>query len=112
MTHYLAELYTPKPEWLALDPIDRNRFFEAVGAGMTELSALGVEAIAFGETDAAKLQPAPQRFFAIWRFPNEAALDALLSGIAASGWHDYFETINAAGPGTDLPGHVAQLAAV
>ena len=32
------------------------------------------------------------------RFPDEAALDALL-------------TINAAGTGTDLPGHLAQLAA-
>lgn len=112
MSHYLAELYTPKPAWLALDPIDRNRFFEAVSAGMAELSALGVEAIALGETDATKLHPAPQRFFAIWRFPDEAALDALLSGIAASGWHDYFETINAAGLGTDLPGHLAQLVAV
>jgi hypothetical protein len=33
-----------------------------------------------------------------------AAMNALVSGIAASGWHDYFETINAAGPGVDLNG--------
>ena len=111
MAHYLAELYTPKPAWLALDAAGRQAFFEAIGAGMAALSALGVEAIALGETDATKIHPAPHRFFAIWRFPDDAALEALLQGIAASGWHDYFDTINAAGPGTDLSGHLAQLAA-
>jgi hypothetical protein len=60
---------------------------------------------------ATKIYPAPYRFFAIWRFPDNAALDALLQGIAACGWHDYFDTVNAAGPGTDLPGHLVQLAA-
>jgi hypothetical protein len=36
----------------------------------------------------------------------------LIAGITATGWHDYFDTINAAGAGTDLPGHLAQLAGV
>ncbi|WP_457581295.1 DUF6616 family protein [Ensifer canadensis] len=111
MTHYLSELYTPKQAWLSLDAAARHRFFEAVGHGMAELSGLGVEPIAFGEVDAGKLHAASQSYFAIWRFPDEVTLDALVSGIAASGWHDYFETINAAGRGIDLPGHLAQLAA-
>jgi hypothetical protein len=111
MTHYLAELYSPKPAWTALDPAEKQQFFAAIGAGMTALSALGIEALAFGETDATKLHPASQQYFAIWRFVDEAALDALLDGIAASGWHDYFETINAAGPATDLVHHMGSLAA-
>lgn len=110
MTHYLAELYSPKPAWTALDPAEKQQFFAAIGAGMTALSELGIEALAFGETDASKLHPASQQYFAIWRFPDEAALDALLDGIAASGWHDYFDTINAAGPATDLVQHMGQLA--
>jgi hypothetical protein len=112
MTHYLAELYSAKPAWLALDQADRRQFFEAIGSGMGALSALGVEAIALGEIDVATLQAPSQKFFAIWRAPDAAAMNALLSGIAASGWHDYFETINAAGPGVDLNGHLAQLAAL
>jgi hypothetical protein len=41
MTHYLAELYSPKPAWLALDQNGRQQFFDAIGAGMGALSALG-----------------------------------------------------------------------
>lgn len=111
MTHYLSELYTPKQAWLALDAAARNRFFEAVGSGLAGLSALGVEPIAFGAVDPSKRYAAPHRYFALWRFPDEGALDALLAGIAASGWHDYFETVNAAGKGVDLAGHLGQLAA-
>ncbi|UXI00694.1 DUF6616 family protein [Photobacterium sp. TY1-4] len=112
MTHYLAELYTPKPAWLALDLDARRQFFAAVGAGMSELSALGVEAIALGETNASTLHAASQQFFALWQAPDEAAIDALISGIAASGWHDYFETINASGAGDGLNGHLSQLIAL
>ncbi|CAN7448335.1 hypothetical protein LJR257_002765 [Ensifer adhaerens] len=111
MPHYLSELYTSKRTWLSLDAVARQQFFETVGHGMAKLSDLGVEPIAFGEVDAGKLHAASQSYFAIWRVPDEAALDALVSGIAAAGRHDYFETINAAGRGTDLPGHLAQLAA-
>lgn len=110
MTHYLAELYSPKPAWTALPAPEKQQFFAAIGAGMTALSELGIEALAFGETDETKLHPATQQYFAIWRFADEAALDALLDGIAASGWHDYFETINAAGPATDLAHHMGRLA--
>lgn len=112
MAHYLAELYSPKPAWLALGPDGRRGFFETIGAGMGALSALGVEAVALGETDPAALHAPPQRFFAIWRAPDAAAMEALVSGIAASGWHDYFDTINATGRGTDLNGHLGQLAAL
>lgn len=112
MAQYLAEIYSPKPAWLALDQTSRQQFFEAIGAGMGALSALGVEAIALGETDTATLHAPSQKFFAIWRAPDAAAMGALVSGIAASGWHDYFQTINATGPGVDLNGHLAQLAAL
>ncbi|WP_151719943.1 DUF6616 family protein [Gemmobacter serpentinus] len=112
MAHYLAELYTPKPAWLALDQTGRKQFFATIGAGMGALAALGVEAIALGETEAATLHAPAQQFFAIWRGPDAASIGALVSGIAASGWHDYFETINATGQGLDLNGHLAQLAAL
>ena len=42
---------------------------------------------------------------------DQAAMNALLSAIAATGWHDYFDTINAAGVGGDLNQHLGQLAA-
>lgn len=86
MAHYLAELYSPKSAWLALDQNGRRRLFETVGAGMGALTALGVEALAFGETEAETLNAPDQKFFAIWRAPDAAAIAALVSGISASGW--------------------------
>lgn len=109
MAHYLAELYTPKPAWLDLTNDERQQFFAAISAAMPALSALGIEALALGKVDQTKLHAAPQTFFAVWRCANDAALDALLSGIAQSGWHDYFDTINAGGQATDLDGHIAEL---
>lgn len=88
MAHYLVELYTPKPAWVALDQNGRQRFFEIISSGMAGLSALGIEAVALGEIDATKMHAAPQQFFAIWRFPDEVALNALLSGCREPFWRD------------------------
>lgn len=112
MAHYLVELYSPKPAWLALGPEERKGFFDTVGAAMPGLFGLGVEPVALGEIDPGKLYSATQTFYAVWRCPDDAALDALVNGIARSGWHDYFDTINAGGEGTDLFGHLGQLGAV
>ena len=109
MAHYLAELYTPKPAWLALSLVERQEFFATIGQGMGALTEMGCEVIALGETEAV-LHAAPQQFFALWRLPDAAAQSALLSGIDATGWHTYFDTINAAGKAVDFPAHLAQLA--
>ena len=109
--HYLLELYSPTPAWLALDGAARQAYFATVGAGMAALAGRGAEALAMGAIDGGKPHAAPQQFYAVWCFPDEAALDALLAGIAATGWHDYFTTLNAAGPAVDFPAHLAQLAA-
>lgn len=107
---YLSELYSPKPSWTALSHSERIDFFEKIKTGMTALSDAGIEAIAMGEVNARKKHSAPQRFFAIWKFPTETSLDALIEGIAATGWHDYFDTVNACGKGTDMAAHLEQLA--
>lgn len=109
MAHYLTELYAAKPAWLALSPQERQQFFNAIGFAMPALSALGVEPLALGKVDQSKLHSATHPFFAVWRCPDDAALEALVGGIAQSGWHEYFDTINAGGEGTDLAGHLAQL---
>lgn len=79
---------------------------------MKSLGAMDIEVLAMGKADGAKRHAAGQKYFALWKFPNEQALDALLAGIQATGWHDYFETANAAGIGTDLNTHLLELAAL
>ncbi|MEN3930312.1 DUF6616 family protein [Microvirga sp. W0021] len=112
MSYYLSELYSPKPAWLALSAQQRQQFFATIGAGMQQLADFGIEPIAFGEVASNKLHPAPQQFYAFWKFPNEEAADSLLAGIAATGWHDYFDTINAAGASSDMSAHLQQLASL
>jgi hypothetical protein len=109
MAYYLTELYTAKPAWRALSSEQRQEFFVSVGAGMPALMALGIEPVTMGKVDGSKLHAAEQTFFAVWRCPNDAALETLVGGIAETGWHDYFDTLNAGGEGTDLMGHLAQL---
>lgn len=111
MTHYLAELYSPKPAWLALSTEQRQAFFAMIGTGMNGLSNHGIEPLAFGQTDPSQLHPAQQQFFAIWKFPDQSAVTLLLEAINATGWHDYFDTVNAAGKADDMPAHLAKLAA-
>ncbi|ACL60092.1 DUF6616 family protein [Methylobacterium nodulans] len=111
MHHMLIELYAPKPAWLRLDADARQAVFSRIGEGMGAILALGIEPLAFGEIAGDVANSAGQRFFAVWRAPDRSALDALVEGIAASGWHDYFETVNAAGEAVDLTAHLGQLAA-
>lgn len=112
MTHYLVELYSPRPAWLALDAGARTAFFQTIGAGLAALAKMGVEPVTLSEIDREMEHAAAQRFLAIWRCSDKAAANALAAGISASGWHEYFETLNAAGAEGDLPAHLGQLAAI
>ncbi|NUS70646.1 MAG: hypothetical protein HOQ41_20030, partial [Ensifer adhaerens] len=51
MPHYLTELYSAKPAWLALPRQGRQQFLAAIGSAMPGLTALGVELITFGQVD-------------------------------------------------------------
>lgn len=110
MPYFLAETYSPKPAWQALGPAQKQAFFTKIGAGMPALITLGIEPLAFCATDGTKPHGGAAAFFTLWRCPDEAALDALLAGIAQTGWHDYFDTTNLAGASEDIGAHLGRLA--
>ncbi|WP_319941548.1 DUF6616 family protein [Rhodopseudomonas palustris] len=60
-------------------------------------------------SDTAAPHSAQQRLFAVWRAPDRESLDALVASISASGWHSYFETVNAVVAVLDLTAHLGQL---
>ena len=111
MSHYLVELYTPNSAWRALPADSRQQFLDGIQAAMGELSSLGVEVLALGETDTCIDNASEHRFLGIWRFPDLQARDALLAGIKASGWYDYFDHVNAACNAGGFEHHLAALAA-
>jgi hypothetical protein len=112
VSQYLIELYTPNPTWQALPRQERIQFLNAIKDGMGGLASLGIEVLALGETEAGIDQASGHRFLGIWRFPDAQARDALLAGINASGWHGYFDHVNAASAGGDFASHLDALMAV
>lgn len=111
MSHYLVELYTPNSAWLALSAEQRQHFLGGIGLALNQLSSLGVEVLSLAETDSNIDQGTAHTFLGIWRFPDQAARDALLTGIKASGWYDYFDHVNAASTQGSADIHLAALAA-
>ena len=110
MNHYLVEHYTPNAVWQTLPVQERQQYLADVGAAMGGLSSMGVELLTLTEIDTAVDQSSHHRFIGIWRFPNQQARDALLTGIQASGWYDYFDHVNAAGTEGDFQQHLDALA--
>lgn len=110
MSHYLVELYTPNAAWRALPADSRQQFLGSIQAAMGGLSSLGIEVLALSETDSRIDHASEHRFLGIWRFPDPQARDALLAGIKASGWYDYFDHVNAACGAGGLATHLAALA--
>ncbi|TCM61915.1 hypothetical protein EC844_12669 [Acinetobacter calcoaceticus] len=109
---YLIELYTPTAQWRALSQADKQDFLNGVAGGMQSLSEYSIEAVSMGKIDTTVSNSSQDTFFAIWSFADQASRDALIAAITATGWHDYFKTLNAAGNGVDFPEHLGQLLAV
>jgi hypothetical protein len=110
MSHYLVELYTPNTAWTALPAERRQQFLGNIQTAMSGLSSQGIEVLALNNTERGIDQASEHRFLGIWRFPNSQARDALLAGIRASGWYDYFDHVNAAGDAGDFSSHLTALA--
>lgn len=111
MSHYLVELYTPNAAWNVLLPEQREQFLANIGNAMGGLASMGVEVLTLAETEPRIDQGSEHRFLGIWRFPDQQARNALLAGIKASGWYDYFDHVNAASSTGGFEHHLAALVA-
>jgi len=109
MSHYLIELYTPNSAWNALSKNERKQYLGNVATAMGGLLELGVKPLTLTQIDTAVEQHSEHLFVAVWHFPNLATRDALLSGIKASGWYNYFSHVNAAGIETSFAEHLDAL---
>ncbi|HZX78227.1 MAG TPA: DUF6616 family protein [Lysobacter sp.] len=112
MTCYLVELYSPNAVWKALPREQRIRFLNRVAEGVAKLPSGEVEVLALTDTDGTIDSAAAHRFMGIWRFPEPATRDILLSAIRASGWYEYFEHVNASGQVGGFSNHLDALADV
>lgn len=110
MFHYLIELYTPNAKWKALPAEQRQHFLASLQQAMGGLSSLGIEVLSLAATERDIDHASDHRFMGVWRFPNQQACQALLAGIKASGWYEYFDHVNAVGAEGGFAQHLAELA--
>jgi hypothetical protein len=111
MSHFMIELYQPRPSWIALSHAARRAFLEGLVASLSPVLENGASAIALGAADPSRPQAAEHRFFALWQLRDDATSDDMVRITLASGWYDYFDTITAVGESCELPGHLEQLIA-
>lgn len=95
--HTFIELWNPTARWKELDVEERKSYMEQVGEGMQQLADAGVETLGWGVAAADVDHPAPYRFFAIWRAPDEHGIRVMQDAVAGAGWYDLFEQVNVGG---------------
>ena len=86
-----------KDAWLALDESARLAFLSPVSDLMTHLERHGVEIVAWGQNDQRTPIRAPYDFFAVFKFPDDYAIDDYEHAFRSAGWYDYFEQVNFSG---------------
>lgn len=110
MLHTLIELYTATPAWTALPPEQRNAFFARIGTGMQQFDPARVAPLAMGRIATGVPHGRDEQFYAVWQCASREEADALVAGIAATGWHEYFTTSNVIGAVDSMPQHLQDLA--
>lgn len=109
MARFMAELYRPKPSWMALAGPARRAFLLDLVTQLAPVLDDGASVIALGAADPIAPQAADYRFLALWQLRDHAAAEDMLRITLASGWYEYFDTITAAGESCGLDDHLTQL---
>ncbi|WP_439449382.1 DUF6616 family protein [Stenotrophomonas sp. ATs4] len=112
MSHTLIELYTATPTWTALSSEQRTAFFARIGAGMQQFDPARITPLAMGRIATGVPHGSNEQFYAVWHCSSREETDALVAGIAATGWHEYFTTTHAIGAVDGMDQHLADLAAL
>ncbi len=93
-----VELWKSKPAWRALPRVDRERFVAGLGPAIAELAAAGVELIGFAGNEHDVPHRADYDWIALWRIPGPELARRFEQTVERSGFHDWFEQVNARGP--------------
>ena len=111
-TQLFIELYNYAPAWLNLSEVNRRAFVAVVENAVAEMEAAGVKVVGFGFNDLSTDRRAPYDFFCVYTMPNADFARTFEQQVAASGWYEYFDQVNASGPAqsvaTALAANIAQ----
>jgi len=91
------EIWKAKDAWNGLSKEERFNYLGQLAPAMQQLTANGVEILAWGENDKSTHSRAAYDFFAVWKFPQEAAVRSFESMLSGTAWYNYFEQVNVCG---------------
>jgi hypothetical protein len=92
-----VELWKPREAWMALPIQERSSYMSQLGPALGELTKAGVELIGWSLNDSETPYGADYRYLAVWRMPNQETVKQFEKVVEQSGWHRYFEQVNARG---------------
>ncbi len=95
--HVYIEMWNAHSGWLALSKEERAGFMERLGPALGELFAAGIELVGFAHNEENTAHRANYRYIAVWKMPDAGLVRRLEAAVEQSGWHDYFEQVNASG---------------
>lgn len=93
----LVELWSPKPEYLALSREEREAFFEQLleKAAVDRMKDGGeLVTLGMGRTEPVAHDTGYQ-WMAVWQGPDKATIDAFLARVEDAGWFEYWEQVHA-----------------
>lgn len=91
------ELFNYKDSWRALPFDQRQAFADGVLTAVGKQREDGVEVISWGFNDANTDRRAPYDFYCVYMTPSAEYQRGFEMEIAAAGWYEYFNQVNASG---------------
>ena len=102
MPSILTEIWSPRPEWLALSADQRRAFFDdRVNPFLG--SMLDAEILACAINDNTGPDRLDHTYVAVWKLPDKPFSDRLEAGATALGFLDDFEQVNVSGTAIPPP---------
>ena len=92
-----VELWKPREAWMALSIQERSSYMSQLGPAMGDLMKAGVELIGWSLNDSETPYGADYRYIAVWKMPSQDAVRQFEQVVEQTGWHRYFEQVNARG---------------
>lgn len=91
------ELWNAKPAFLDAPATVREEIIGGVRGGIEQMAGMGIRTLGWGRVAPSSDHPSGYDWFAVWEIPSPQLVDAFFSGVAASGWYDWFEQVNVSG---------------
>ncbi|MFH2046039.1 MAG: DUF6616 family protein [Pseudomonadota bacterium] len=95
--HIYVELWKPKPAWIGLSDNERKSFIDSLFPVIGMLTESGVKLLSFAINDEDTEYKADFKYIAVWQMPDKEKAVFFEQEVIKTGFHDYFEQVNARG---------------